>query len=62
MACGCSFPCTVSPPRKSVEVIRDPTPAPVVKRVVRRNRTPPSDIIERVSSCANMANKANKAN
>jgi hypothetical protein len=45
--CG-NFPCTVSPPRKHVEVIRDPTPAPVVRREVKRNPTPPGDIIERV--------------
>ena len=40
--------CTVSPPHKSVETIRDPTPPPVVKRVVRRNPTPAPDVIEKV--------------
>jgi hypothetical protein len=40
--------CTVSPPHKSVETIRDPTPPPVVRRVVRRNPTPAPDLIEKV--------------
>jgi hypothetical protein len=49
MSCGCgNYPCAVSPSRKHVEVIRDPTPAPVVRREVKRNPTPPGDIIERV--------------
>ena len=40
--------CTVSPPRRNVERFRDPTPPPIVQRVVKRNPTPPGDIIERV--------------
>ena len=52
MSCGCPPPpcndCRVSPPRKSCDRIREPTPAPIVKRCVKRNPTPPGDIIERV--------------
>jgi hypothetical protein len=40
--------CAVSPPRKNVERIRDPTPPPVIKRIVVRAPTPEPDIIERV--------------
>jgi hypothetical protein len=44
--CGCD--CKVSPPRRNVERIRDPTPLPVVKRCVKRNPTRPGDVIERI--------------
>jgi hypothetical protein len=40
--------CIVSPPRKTVDRIREITPAPIVKRCIKRNPTPPGDIIERV--------------
>ena len=53
MSCGCpaspNQDCKISPPRRTVEKIRDPTPEPIVKREVRRNPTPPPDIIERVN-------------
>jgi hypothetical protein len=42
--------CAVSPPKRTVEKIRDPTPPPIVKRVVHRNPTPQPDVIERVKS------------
>ena len=60
MSCGCPPPpppccapppppcCAVSPPRKSCDRIREPTPAPIVKRCVKRNPTPAGDIIERI--------------
>ena len=55
MSCGCPPPppppcpdCKVSPPRRNVERIRDPTPCPVVRQERKRNPTPPGDIIERV--------------
>ena len=40
--------CKVSPPRKTCNRIREPTPEPIVKRCVKRNPTPPGDIIERI--------------
>ncbi len=40
--------CKVSPPRKSVDRVRDPTPEPIIKREVKRLPTPPGDVIERV--------------
>ncbi len=58
MSCGCPAPsapscgggeCKVSPPRRNVERVRDPTPEPIIKREVRRNPTPPGDTIERVT-------------
>ena len=55
MSCGlppppppCGGDCKVSPPRKTVDRLRDPTPEPVVKRCVKRLPTPPGDIIERI--------------
>ena len=52
MTCGCNQQpqndCKVSPPKRNVEKIRDPTPPPVVKREVKRLPTPPGDTIERV--------------
>ncbi len=42
--------CAVSPPRVNVEKIREPTPPPVVKRIVVRAPTPEPDIIERVQN------------
>lgn len=58
MSCGCSAPapnppcggneCKVSPPRKNVERVRDPTPEPIIKRCVKRLPTPPGDTLERV--------------
>ena len=45
--CG-PLPCLVSPPRRMCDRIREPTPPPVIKRCVKRNPTPPGDIIERV--------------
>jgi hypothetical protein len=49
MSCpGPKDECKVSPPRRNVERIRDPTPPPVVKREVKRLPTPPGDVIERV--------------
>ena len=53
MSCGappppCGGDCKVSPPRRTVDRLRDPTPEPVVKRCVKRNPTPPGDIIERI--------------
>ena len=52
MSCGCPPPpppcCNVSPPRRTVDRVRDPTPEPVIKRCVKRNPTPPGDVIERV--------------
>ena len=54
MSCGapppppCGNDCKVSPPRRNVERVRDPTPPPIVKREVKRNPTPPGDTIERV--------------
>ena len=47
-ACGPKDDCKVSPPRRNVERVRDPTPPPVVKREVKRLPTPPGDTIERV--------------
>ena len=44
----CGNDCKVSPPRRNVERVRDPTPPPIVKREVKRNPTPPGDTIERV--------------
>ena len=44
----CGGDCKVSPPRRNVERLRDPTPAPIVKREVRRLPTPCGDTIERV--------------
>ena len=41
--------CKVSPPRRNVERVRDPTPEPIVKREVKRLPTPPGDILERVT-------------
>jgi hypothetical protein len=38
--------CKISPPRRKVEKLRDPTPEALVKRCVRRLPTPPGDIIE----------------
>ena len=40
--------CKVSPPRRNVERLRDPTPAPVVRQERKRLPTPPGDVIERV--------------
>jgi hypothetical protein len=40
--------CPIEPPHKSVETIRDPTPAAVVRRVVNRAPTPLPDVVERV--------------
>jgi hypothetical protein len=40
--------CVVSPPRRHVDRLREPTPPPIVRRCVKRNPTPPGDIIERV--------------
>jgi hypothetical protein len=40
--------CNVSPPKKQIEKIRDPTPPPVVKREVKRNPTPQGDTLERI--------------
>ncbi len=51
MSCGCQpagNDCKVSPPKRNVERIRDPTPAPEVKRCVKRLPTPPGDTIERI--------------
>ena len=53
MSCGCPPPppppcCNVSPPRRTVDRLRDPTLEPVVKRCVKRLPTPPGDIIERI--------------
>ncbi len=56
MSCGAPAPtpacggneCKVSPPKRNTERVRDPTPEPVIKREVKRNPTPPGDIIERV--------------
>ena len=59
MSCGCPPPapappacpgndCKVSPPRRTVDKVRDPTPPPIVKREVKRLPTPPGDTIERV--------------
>ncbi len=54
MSCGAPAPscggneCKVSPPRRNVERVRDPTPEPIIKREVKRNPTPPGDVIERV--------------
>ena len=52
MSCGapapCGGDCKVSPPRRTVDRLRDPTPEPIVKRCVKRNPTPPGDIIERI--------------
>ena len=57
MSCGCqpapqpscgNNDCKVSPPKRNVERLRDPTPPPIVKREIKRNPTPPGDIIERV--------------
>jgi hypothetical protein len=52
MSCGCNQQpqndCKVSPPRKNVERLRDPTPPPIVKREVKRLPTPPGDTIERI--------------
>ena len=52
MTCGCNQQpqndCKVSPPKRNVERVRDPTPPPIVKREVKRNPTPPGDTIERV--------------
>jgi hypothetical protein len=45
---SCENNCAVSPPRKNVERIRDPTPPPVIKRIVVRAPTPEPDVIERV--------------
>jgi hypothetical protein len=52
MSCG-NKNCVVSPPKRVVDRIRDPTPPPIVKRVVRRNPTPEPDIIERVYETLN---------
>ena len=40
--------CKVSPPKRQVERLRDPTPPPIIKREVKRNPTPQGDTIERV--------------
>jgi hypothetical protein len=40
--------CKVSPPRKILDQIREPTPEPVIKRCVKRLPTPQGDIIERI--------------
>ena len=59
MSCGCPPPappppppcggdCKVSPPKRQVEKLRDPTPPPIIKREVKRNPTPCGDTIERV--------------
>ena len=48
MPCHATAGCPVEPPNKSVETIRDPTPAAIVKRVVNRAPTPPQDVIEKV--------------
>ena len=51
MSCGqpaCGDDCKVSPPRKTCDRIRDPTPEPVVKRCVKRLPTPPGDLVERI--------------
>jgi hypothetical protein len=40
--------CIVSPPRRLCDRIREATPQPIVKRCVKRNPTPPGDIIERI--------------
>ena len=53
MSCGapqpsCGNDCKVSPPRKTCDRIRDPTPEPIVKRCVKRLPTPPGDVIERI--------------
>ena len=45
---SCGNECKVSPPRKTCDRIRDPTPEPVVKRCVKRLPTPPGDVIERI--------------
>ncbi len=38
--------CKVSPPRRLREVIREPTPEPIITRVVIRAPTPEPEIIE----------------
>jgi hypothetical protein len=38
--------CKVSPPRRLREVVREPTPEPIITRVVIRAPTPPPEIIE----------------
>ena len=48
MSCGGGDDCKVSPPRKTCDRVRDPTPEPIVKRCVKRNPTPPGDVIERI--------------
>jgi hypothetical protein len=40
--------CKVSPPKRNIERVRDPTPEPIIKRCVKRNPTPPGDTIERI--------------
>jgi hypothetical protein len=41
--------CLISPARHSREVFREPTPEPIIKRIVTRLQTPEPDIIERVN-------------
>merc|ERR1712127_911549 len=41
--------CTVSPPRKTIDRVREPTPTPIVKRVVKRAPTPAGDVVERIT-------------
>ncbi len=57
MSCGAPQPscggsggddCKVSPPKRNVERIRDPTPPPIVRQERKRNPTPQGDTIERV--------------
>jgi|LakMenEpi03Aug12_release.lakeMendotaPanAssembly.Ray.scaffolds.fasta_scaffold5596326_1 hypothetical protein len=38
--------CKVSPPRRLREVVREPTPEPIITRVVIRAPTPEPEIIE----------------
>ncbi len=38
--------CKVSPPKRHIERIFDPTPAPIIKRIVTRLPTPDPSIIE----------------
>ena len=40
--------CRVSPSRVKNEVVREPSPAPIIQRDVQRIPTPEPDVIERV--------------
>jgi hypothetical protein len=48
-SCGGGNDCKVSPPRRTVERLRDPTPEPIIKQERKRNPTPQGDTIERVN-------------